>query len=208
MNAADPSPYRITLADFTIPFVSFALVLAAALLAAETQMDMGMARTVYTIWATVALVTPALCAFALPGNTDRIRTAWLLFWTFSFIVYVFHMGYAIFSVYHGSMKEFLAGQGTFPAIVNVVFTLWWALDVALAWFYHSDARWVRIERVAGHIFIGLTFLASTVFLKHGYINVLGALYTISILICLMIRFDARRAAAKASAAPTPRYASK
>jgi hypothetical protein len=208
MNAADPTPYRITLADFTIPFVSFALFLGAALLAAETQMDLGFALTVYTIWATAALVTPALCAFALPGNSERIRNAWLLFWTFSFITYVFHMGYAVLSVYHASMKEFLAGQGVFPAIVNVVFTLWWALDVALAWFYHSDARWVRMERVAGHIFIGLTFVASTVFLKHGFINVIGALLTLSVLICLMIRFDAKRAAAKASATPAARYVTK
>src|SRR5262249_19050743 len=135
MNAGDSGAYRITLADFTIPFVSFGALLGVALLAAETQMDLGMARTVYTIWVTPALVTPALCAFALPGNTDRVRNAWLLFWTFSFFSYLVHAGYAFFSVYEGSVQQFLAGQGTPAAIINVIFTIWWAVDVLLAWFY-------------------------------------------------------------------------
>jgi len=190
--------YNITLADFTIAFVPFGLLLGAALLAAEATMDLGFYRTVYTIWATTALVTPALCAFALPGESDRKRNTWLLFWTFSFIAYIVHASYAVFSVYQGSAREFLVGQGTFPAIINVIFTLWWALDVYLAWFHTSDARWVRIERVAGHWFIGLTFFMSTVFLKHGFINVLGILMTLSVLICLMVRFDAKRRVSLAS----------
>jgi hypothetical protein len=193
MKAVDAEPYRITLDDFTIPFVSFGVLLGVALMAAETQMDLGLARTVYTIWATAVLVTPALCAFALPGNSPRIRTTWLLFWTFAFVVYLVHMGYAILSVYQGSMQEFLNGQGKFAAVNNVIFTLWWGLDVLLAWFYRSEAQWLRIERVAAHIYIGLTFVASTVFLKHGFINVIGILLTVSVAICLMMRFDARHA---------------
>ena len=192
MKVAETTPYRITLTDFTIAFVSFGVLLGVALMAAETKLDVGMYRTIYTIWVTAALVTPALCAFFLTGDSDRIRNTWLLFWTFSFFAYLVHASYAIFSVYHGSMKEFLAGQGVIPAIINVVFTVWWALDVVLAWLYHKDVRWVRIERVAGHIFIGLTFVASTVFLKHGFVNVIGIVLTASVIICLMIRFDARR----------------
>ncbi len=172
----------------------FGLFLAAALLAAETTFEFGFYRTVYTIWATTALVTPAMCAFALPGNSDRQRNIWLLFWCFSLACYLVHLGYAVFSVYHGSAQEFLKGQGMFAAVNNVVFTLWWAGDVYLAWFNRSGARWVWVQRVAAHIYIGLTFVASTVFLKHGFINVLGILFTASVLICLMARFDARRRA--------------
>jgi hypothetical protein len=197
MTTTDSGPYRITLGDFTIPFVSFGVLLGIALMAAETQMDLGMYRTIYTIWVTTALVTPALCAFALPGDSDRIRNAWLLFWTFSFIAYLVHAGYAFFSVYQGSIQEFLSGQGIPAAIINVVFTLWWALDVLLAWFYHAESRWVRIERVAAHIFIALTFFVSTVFLKHGFINVIGVVLAVSVIICLMMRFDSRRKPLKA-----------
>lgn len=184
--------YRITLAELTVAFVSFGVFLCAALLYAETQPDAGFARTVYTIWVTALLVTPALCAFALPGNSDSKHAVWLLFWTFSFFAYIVHMLYAVFSVYHGSFAEFLAGQGVFAAINNAIFTLWWALDVLLAWFRSDDARWIHVQRVWGHWYIGLTFVASTVFLKHGLINVFGIALTASTIICLMIRFDARR----------------
>jgi hypothetical protein len=192
MNTQVAKPYVITLTEFSIAWVSFAVLLGAALLAPEQSMELGFYRTVYTIWATTALVTPALCAFALPGESPRKQSIWLLFWTFSFMAYLVHVLYASLSVYQGSFHEFLAGQGLFAAVNNIIFTAWWALDVFLAWFYRKQARWVQIERVVGHIYIGLTFAISTVILKHGFINVLGGVLTASVLICLMVRFDARR----------------
>ena len=187
--------YPITLVEFTIAFVPFCLLLGSALLAAEVADDIGLARTVYTIWATTALVTPALCAFVLPGSSDRRRAIWILFWTFALVVYLVHLHYAVFWVYHGSFDEFIAGQGWFAAINNVVFTIWWLLDVLLAWFYRDDIPWVRTERILAHWYIGLTFFASTIFLKHGFINVLGILMTSAIVICMFIRIDSIRAAA-------------
>jgi hypothetical protein len=50
---------------------------------------------------------------------------------------------------------------------------------------------VHIERVAVHIYIGLTFFISTLFLKHGVISVLGGLYAISVLVCLLARVAPR-----------------
>src|SRR5713226_4892053 len=128
MQLTGRESYPITLTEFTIAFVPFGLFLAAALLAAETTFEFGFYRTVYTIWATTALVTPAMCAFALPGNSDRQRNIWLLFWSSSLACYLVHLGYAVFSVYHGSAQEFLKGQGMFAAVNNVIFTLWWAGD--------------------------------------------------------------------------------
>jgi hypothetical protein len=186
--------YRISLAEFTIAFVPFAVLLGTALLAGEASLDPGFARTVYTIWATTALVTPALCAFALPGDSPRKHNVWFLFWLFSFVAYLVHMRYAIFAAYHGSFDEFITGQGVFPAIVNVVFTLLWALDVGLMLFYRRSVKWVGVERLVTHVFVGLTFFASTVVLKHGFVNVIGILMTGSILVCLAIRYDARRPA--------------
>ena len=199
MKTAVHTSYHISLTEFTIAFVPFGILLSLALLAPETTYDLGLYRTIYTIWVTTVLVAPALCAFTLPGNSKTKDNLWLLFWTFSFFVYIIHMLYAYFSVYEGSFQQFLAGQGVFPAIVNVVFTLWWTLDVVLAWFYPSDVRWVQIERNAAHVFIGLTFFTSTVFLKHGFINVLGILMTISVLVCLIIRLDVQHHPAKSTA---------
>ena len=189
---ASSERYRITLLEFTVSFVPFALLLGAALLAAETSMDLGLSRTVYTLWATAALVTPALCAFALPGHSAAKENIWILFWTFAFTAYLVHAYYALFWVYHGSFREFLDGQGIFPAVNNVVFTAWWALDLWLAWFRPSRADWVRKQRIAAHIYIGGLFVISTVVLKHGFVNVLGALLTGAIVICLLIRYSQAR----------------
>jgi hypothetical protein len=190
--ASSAERYRITLLEFTGSFVPFALLLGAALLAAETSMDLGLSRAVYTIWATTALVTPALCAFALPGESSAKQNIWILFWTFAFIVYLVHVYYALFWVYHGSFREFLDGQGIFPAVNNVIFTAWWAFDLVLAWFRPSSADWVRKQRIGAHIYIGGVFAISTVILKHGFINVLGGLLTASIIVCLLIRWDYAR----------------
>lgn len=184
--------YRISLLEFTLAFIPFGFLLGAALLAAEPTMDLGFYRTVYTIWATTALVTPALCAFALPGESAGKEAIWILFWTFAFTVYIVHLGYAVFSVYHGSFSEFLAGQGDFAAVNNVIFTLWWAFDLLLAWFQRAPSGWVQKQRIAAHIYIGGTFVVSTVILKHGFINVIGGVMTAAILLCLVIRLDAMR----------------
>jgi len=122
-NGVALGTYRITLPDFTLSFVPFALLLSAALLAPETTMDLGFYRTIYTIWATTALVTPALCAFMLPGDSPSKQSIWILFWTFAFIAYLVHVYYAIFYVYHGSLHEILAGQGRFAALNNLIFTV-------------------------------------------------------------------------------------
>ncbi len=194
MESTSSARYPIDLLDITLTFVPFGLLLGAALLAGETADDPTMSRTVYTIWATTVLVTPALCAFALPGDSARKRSLWILFWTFAFLAYIVHMLYALFGVYQGSFQEFIAGQGVFPAIINVIFTLWWAFDVLLAWFHDDAPRWVQVQRIAAHVFIGLTFFASTVILKHGFINALGAGMTAATLVCLLARIDALRAA--------------
>lgn len=192
MASRSSKRYPISLVEFTVAFVPFAILLGFALLAAEPTVDLGYYRTVYTIWVTAALVTPALCAFVLPSDSPRRRAIWILFWTFALCAYLVHLYYALFWVYQGSFDQFIAGQGWFAAVNNVIFTAWWLLDVLLAWFYRDDVRWVRIERIAAHWYIGLTFFASTVFLKHGFINVIGGLLTASVLICFLIRFDAKR----------------
>ena len=194
MTTISPARYSFDLPDITVSFVPFGLLLGAALLVPENAADPTMARTVYTIWVTTALVTPALCAFALPGHSPRKQSIWILFWTFAFFADIAHMLYAYFGVYQGSFQQFLAGQGVFPAIINVIFTVWWTLDVLLAWFHDDSPQWIQTQRVAAHLFIGLTFFASTVILKHGFINVLGAGMTAATLVCLLIRHSTPRPA--------------
>ena len=180
---------KITLLEFTVSFVPFALLVSAALFAAETSLDPSLYRTIYTIWVTAILVTPALCAFILLNGSPVTFNVWLLFWTFSFAAYLVHLAYAVFGAYHGSFSEIVAGQGIFPLVNNVVFTVWWTLDVALAWFHAAPTPWIRKQRIAAHVYIGGTFIISTVVLKHGFINVLGVALTAAVVISFLIRFS-------------------
>jgi hypothetical protein len=203
VNPTDTRPYRFTLADVSAAIVPFCIALGAALLLAEPTDDVTLSRTVYTIWATIVLVTPALVAFILPSDSEHIRATWILFWTLSFIVYVVHMGYALFGVYGGSGEAFMRGQGAFPAVINVIFTAWWALDVGLAWLYRPTVspRWLTGERVGAHVFVALTFVVSTLVLKHGVVNVIGAAMTACIIVALLSRIDSWRTSRAAEASP-------
>jgi len=184
--------YRVTLSEFTVAFIPFGLLLGAALLAAEETLDFGLSRAIYTIWAATVLVTPALCAFALPGTSARKQNIWLLFWTFSLIVFLVHVGYAYFSVYHGSPREFVVGQGVFIGTNNLIFMLWWIFDVTLAWLLRSPRPWVNTQRLWAHIYIGGTFFVATIILKHGVITAIGAAMTLAVVVSLAIRFDRLR----------------
>lgn len=201
---AYPSPdkrYRITLLDFTLAFVPFAVMMSAALLAAELSLDLIRYRTIYTIWVTTALFTPAMAAFVLPADSVRRRSLWLIFWSFSYLAFLIHTAYAYFGFYGGSFQRFLDGQGLFPAIVNIVFFVWWTFDLLLALCYHGDARWVRRERGAAHVFIFLTFFSSTVILNDGFVRILGIVMTLIIAVCLLVRLDRRCASPAKRATP-------
>lgn len=187
------SSYRnFTLGQFTVSFVPFALLLSAALFGALMQMDVGLYRTVYTIWVTTILVIPAYCAFTLPGDSPRKHNVWLLFWTFAYIVYIIHMLYAVFSVYHGSFKEMVVGQeGIRNVLLNVIFTVWWTVDVLLAWFGKRQDGWVHKQRVALHWFAFGNFFVSTIILRPGIVTIFGVTLTLAVVVCLAYRWDWR-----------------
>ena len=41
--------------------------------------------------------------------------------------------------------------------LDTVFAVWWVVDVLLAWFYRSDALWVRAQRVLVHLLAFILF---------------------------------------------------
>lgn len=186
------SSRNITLGQFTVSFVPFALLLPAALLGANMQMDVGLYRTIYTIWVTTLLVIPAFCAFTLPGDSPRKHNIWLLFWTFSWIVYIVHTLYAVFYFYQANFQAFVAGQTVFGAITNVIFTIWWTVDVLIAWFGKRQDGWVHKQRVALHWFAFANFFLSTIIFRPGIVTIFGVALTLAVLICLAYRCDAWR----------------
>lgn len=182
---------NITLGQFATAFIPFGLLLVLALMGAEMALDLPFQRMIYTVWVALVLVIPALCLYILPARTQRRMNYWLLFWTFAYIAYLFHFYYAVMVHYHASIPEVFQQQGIKIAGSNFVVTFLWGTDVLLAWFVHSDRKWIRIERVVASSFIPLVFFVASVVIFRGFVNVLGYAMTAAILICLIVRIHAR-----------------
>ena len=195
---------HITLTQFTITFVPFALLLSAALMAPEAPqiLDNHRAfyniealvyyRIIFSIWLTTAFLIAAEVLFFWPSDSPQRRNYWLLCWTFGFLAFVVHFYYSIGIVFHGSLREVYAKQGVVIATSNLLDFAWWAFDLVLAWFVKSEAKWIRVQRVLVHLYIPLTFFVSAVVIKHGFVRGLGVLMTVAILGTLALRFVRRR----------------
>jgi len=184
------STRQITLGQVTATFVPFGLLLVAALIGAEIALDLPFQRMIYSIWATMALMIPALCLYILPSRTQTSKNLWLLFWTFAYLAYLVHFYYAVMVHYHASVTEVFAQQGVKIAGSNFLVTFWWALDVVLAWTVQSDVKWITIERLLANIYIPFTFFVASVVLFKGFVNVLGYTMTAGIILCLLVRIHA------------------
>jgi hypothetical protein len=182
---------NITLGQFTATFVPFGLMLVLALMGAENTLDLPFHRLIYSIWATMALLIPALCLYILPARTQVRMNYWLLLWTFAYLAYLVHFYYAVMVHYHASIPEVFREQGIRIAGSNFLVTFWWGLDVLLAWFVRADVKWIRIERLLVNIFIPFTFFVASVVIFKGFVNVLGYAMTVSIVICLIARIKAK-----------------
>ena len=203
MKSVD-SNRHITLSQFTLTFVPFALLLSAAMMVPEAPqiLDHHRAfyniealvfyRTIYSIWLTMAFLIPAEVLFFLPGDSQRKRNYWLLCWTFGFLAFAVHFYYAIGVVFHGSLREVYAKQGVIIATSNLLDFVWWGFDLVLAWFVKSEAKWIRIQRILAHIYIPITFFLSAVVLKQGFVRGLGIVMTVAILASLALRFIRRK----------------
>ncbi len=176
----------IHLTEFTITFIIFGISIVVALMAAELTPSLIYHRTIYSVWVTTALLIPALCLYILPGDSEKKTNYWLLFWNFSFLAYSVHFYYAVFVTYGGIIQAFKA-QKLWIAVSNYVLTAWWSLDVVLAWFTTSEAKWIKLQRLAANIYIYISFVVATIVLKTGFIRGLGIVMTIAVLVCLGLR---------------------
>jgi hypothetical protein len=155
-------------------------------------------RIVLTIWVSTILLTLALCFYVL-GRPTAPSNYWVLFWTFSYLAYLLHFYWSA-GVLFG--WDFTGPDGVLHSRVGVnpdpekvvcnpipdlVLTVWWGLDVVLAWFIVASPgpRWLRIERGAVSLFAFVAFFGATVLAaKAGpIVRVLGVLMAVSVLSC-------------------------
>ncbi|PYQ26921.1 MAG: hypothetical protein DMF56_22355 [Acidobacteria bacterium] len=192
---------RIGITELTNIFVPFALLLAAALVVPEARQDVLHARIIFTIWVSLGFLIPSVVLFFLPGQGPKKSAYWLLCWTAGFIAYIVHFYYTVGVFFHGSLAEVYSAQRPVIATSNLIDTVWWALDVFLAWFV-LDRKWIRVQRVLAHIYIPATFFVSAVLIKHGFVKGLGIVMTIAVGIALIIRFISWRNRAEGHTAVT------
>jgi hypothetical protein len=169
----------------TLTFVPFAILLSAALLAAEQSEALDHARLVYASWVSLAFATPALALFVFPRT--RTSAYALLTWTFSLAAYLVHFYYAFGVTYHGSIAATYAGQGPIIATSNFTLTALWIVDVVTSWTIRRELRWLAALRLVARGLVLVTFVVSAVVIFDGFVRVLGSAMIVVIASCIAIR---------------------
>jgi hypothetical protein len=113
--------------------------------------------TFFTVWATIFLVTPALCLFPFAGQSALAGRYWLAFWTVSLLAFAIHFYWAVVLVFGNDWSRILNTPRVSAPRLDTAFAIWWVADVLLAWFYRSDALWIRVQRVGVHLLAFILF---------------------------------------------------
>ena len=152
-------------------------------------------RVIFTIWATVLLLTPALC-FHIFSRADAANTYWRAFWTFAYLAFISHLYWTIFATFHFNWAEVFHSQerpGIDPERIvqhpgpDLFLAAWWGFDVLLAWTA-SNHKWIRVQRGAVHLLAFLMFFgAFTLATKATVVaHVLGLLMLVAVTSCFLL----------------------
>jgi len=156
---------------------------------------------IFTIWATIVLLTPALC-FHVFSRSDAPNSYWRAFWTFAYLALLAHIYWAVNGTCGGDLVTVFNSKVETPAHPECLvehpgpdffLAVWWGLDVVLAWLVSDNIKWVRVERGAVHLlafsmFFGAFVLAS----KAGIVaHLLGILMALAVVGCFVLRIIVR-----------------
>lgn len=216
---------RPTAKEMSVALVCLVLVLGGAFLAASltqgkpvftlsppggTPEDvfgesqrLNLHRTFFTAWATLILVTPALCAFLFRRTSESAARYWQAFWTVSFVAFVVHFFWAVSVLFDNDWGRILGAHKRVSApILDTVVAAWWGLDVLLAWLVRDERAWVRIQRVLVHaaVFV-LFFLGSAREGELGWSVALGVAMGVAVLVSFLIWLARRLKKSKGEVAP-------
>lgn len=153
--------------------------------------------TFFTVWATIALVTPALCLFPFARRSDDAGRYWLAFWTVSMLAFAIHFYWAVVLIFGNDWSRILNTPRVSAPRLDTVFAVWWVLDVLLAWFYRSDALWIRAQRVLVHLLAFILFFMGAA--REGELllsRVIGYSMAAAVLVALLLWLWSLRPGAK------------
>jgi hypothetical protein len=176
---------RPTTRELSIAMLSLVVVLGGAFIAASLKQDLFMLtppcpkmpcnpapflesqrldlhRTFFTAWAALILVTPALGAFWFRRSSPAAARYWLAFWTVSFIAFLVHFYWSVFIMFGADWGRIFDkvenGRRVTLPVFDTVFTVWWGVDVLLAWLKTYENGFIRIQRVLVHLSAFILFL--------------------------------------------------
>jgi hypothetical protein len=193
----------VSQARFWFVCALFVVLMAVAHAAAAIQAWLGDSaghsvayyRVVFTIWVTIALLTPALC-FHVFSRSSAPNDYWRAFWTFAYLALVVHLYWAIVGTCGRSFTAVFLGGYNHPECIvehptpDLFLAAWWTLDVLLAWILSDDELWVRVQRGALHVLAFVMFFGAFVLAAKASMaaHLLGILMVIAVLTCLLVRF--------------------
>jgi len=152
-------------------------------------------RVIFTIWATLLLLTPALC-FHVFTTAGAPNTYWRAFWTFSYLAFLTHLYWSLVGMFHLDWYRIFHSQEAVAInkeqVVDhpgpdLVLAVLWGLDVLLAWLV-ADRKWVRVYRGAVHLLVfSMFFMGFTLAPKASIIaRLLGILMLLAVVACFVV----------------------
>jgi len=152
---------------------------------------------IFTIWACISLLTPALC-FHVFSRRNSPNSYWRAFWTFAYLALLVHLYWAITGSCGGSFEAIYKlenAQEAHPGCVvahptpDFFLAAWWGLDVVLAYVVSDSIKWVRVQRGAVHLLAFLMFFGAFVLAEKAGVaaRLLGVLMAVIVLTCVLIR---------------------
>ena len=114
-------------------------------------------RTFFTVWAALLLVIPALCLFPFRRRWAWAARNWLAFWTVALLAFLVHFYWAVEVIFGHDWGRISHTTRVSAPVLDTVFTLWWVMDVALAWLHRRPARWIEVQRVLVHVLAFVLF---------------------------------------------------
>lgn len=205
----DPNPYRPTPQELLIALLCLALLTGGAFIGAWLTQDqalfsllppggaaadilpgqrLDLHRTFFTVWAALILVTPALCLAAFRDSSVQAGRYWLAFWTVALLAFLVHFYWAVGVIYGYDWERIRHTARVSAPVLDTVFTVWWVVDVLLAWCYRHDRWWIRTQRVLVHLLAFILFFMGAA--KEGELvasKALGIAMAVAVLVGLLVR---------------------
>lgn len=119
-------------------------------------------RTFFTAWSTMLVLLPVVVTFWRRRISARAAAVWRVYWTMGYAAYAIHLVWAVGLFFRLDLTRMLNSPEfvTVPRLGMVV-TVWWGVDVILAWRSPAEPGWIAAQRIVIHILVAGLFIAGS-----------------------------------------------